>query len=27
VMQVAISAPQNQNRRNTHDQDTHDHQQ
>lgn len=27
VMQVAISAPQNQNRRNTHDQDTYDHQQ
>ena len=27
VMQVAISAPQNQNRRNAHDQDTHDHQQ
>ena len=27
VMQVAISAPQNQNRRNRHDQDTHDHQQ
>ena len=27
VMQVAISAPQNQSRRNRHDQDTHDHQQ
>ena len=27
VMQVAISAPQNQNRRNRHDQDTYDHQQ
>ena len=26
VMQVAISAPQNQNRRNRHDQDTYDHQ-
>ena len=27
VMQVAISAPQNQNRRTVHDQDSHDHQQ
>lgn len=27
VMQVAIAAPQNQNRRNTHDQDPYDHQQ
>lgn len=27
VMQVAISAPQNQNNRNRHDQDSHDHQQ
>lgn len=27
VMQVAISAPQNQNHRNRHDQDSHDHQQ
>lgn len=27
VMQVAISAPQNQNRRNRHDQDSYDHQQ
>ncbi|MFT4241432.1 MAG: PTS fructose transporter subunit IIA [Acidovorax sp.] len=27
VMQVAIAAPQNQNRRNRHDQDHHDHQQ
>mgnify|MGYP002040410517 FL=1 len=27
VMQVAISAPQNQNRRNRHDQDPYDHQQ
>jgi len=27
VMQVAIAAPQNQNRRKTHDQDPYDHQQ
>ncbi|MHB1411421.1 MAG: PTS sugar transporter subunit IIA, partial [Acidovorax defluvii] len=27
VMQVAIAAPQNQTRRNSHDQDPHDHQQ